>query len=191
MGISEAERRIAELNALIRCQLRLIRKLETRGKDLTSAKIVFDSLRVSLFLTTQDWHRARCYGEQAQARNNDASGASSSWVSKPSLVVVPDGERGGQMPSRISGVISMKAENNLLSLADKIDVNEKEIEGQLVSSIVPDSKVAEIESTEVYSRFRPLTDEEKKEFVSSLNADGKRILAEIVSNAKRSGESAA
>ena len=190
MGISEAERRIAELNALIRCQLRLIRKLETRGKDLTSAKIVFDSLRVSLFLTTQDWQRVRCYGKQAQA-GNEVNGASSAWVPKPSLVVVPDGERGGQMARRISGVISMKAENNFLSLADKIDVNEKEIEGQLVSSIVPDSKVAEIESSEAYSRFRPLTDEEKKEFVSSLNADGKSILAEMVSNAKRSGESAA
>ena len=95
------------------------------------------------------------------------------------------------MARRISGVISMKAENNFLSLADKIDVNEKEIEGQPVSSIVPDSKVAEIESSEAYSRFRPLTDEEKKEFVSSLNADGKSILAEMVSNAKRSGESAA
>ena len=46
MGISEAEQRVCELIALINCQLRLIRNLEECGKDLTSAKIVFDSLRV-------------------------------------------------------------------------------------------------------------------------------------------------
>ena len=68
MGISEAERRVKELTSLITNQLRLIRKLEKRGRDLTSAKIVFDSLRVSLFLATQDWHRARCFGAPDQSR---------------------------------------------------------------------------------------------------------------------------
>lgn len=62
MRISELEGRISELTALLKAQRRLIAKLEKHGKDLTSAKIVFDSLRVSLFLATQDWHRARCFG---------------------------------------------------------------------------------------------------------------------------------
>jgi hypothetical protein len=39
--------------------------------------------------------------------------------------------------------------------------------------------------------FRPLSEQEKKEFANSLNADGRRILAELADRAKRSGESAA
>ena len=87
MGISEAERRVDELNALVKCQLRLIRKLERRGKDLTSAKIVFDSLRVSLFLANQDWHRALGNRDATQV-GTDVDRMSSWWESKPNLVVV-------------------------------------------------------------------------------------------------------
>ena len=54
MGMSELECRVAEFSALVKSQLRLIRQLEKRGKDLTSAKIVFDSLRLSFFLAVQD-----------------------------------------------------------------------------------------------------------------------------------------
>ena len=60
MGISEVDRRVAEFSALIKYQLRLIRQLEKRGKDSTSAKIVLDSLRESLFVATQSWHRTQC-----------------------------------------------------------------------------------------------------------------------------------
>jgi hypothetical protein len=63
MGISELERRVVELGALVKCQLRLIKNLEKRSKDLTSAKVVLYSLRVRFFLAAQEWHRVRCYGD--------------------------------------------------------------------------------------------------------------------------------
>jgi hypothetical protein len=55
----EAERRVAEVNALIKRQRQLIEKLGYEGRDITSAQIVFDSLLVSLFLHVQDRHRFR------------------------------------------------------------------------------------------------------------------------------------
>ena len=46
----EAERRIQELNALIECQRQIVEESEQRGYDATSAKIVLESLHVSLSL---------------------------------------------------------------------------------------------------------------------------------------------
>jgi hypothetical protein len=186
MGIPEVERRVGELSALIKCQLRLIRKLEKRGKDLTSAQIVFDSLRVSLFLATQDLHRARCFGEPDRIQNG-VDRTSSAWESKPWLVVVPHGSR---MARLTDGDTSMKAKDDLLDLTDKIGM--EEIREQFEASIVPGTKVEqESESSERSFGFRPLTEEEKKEFVNSFNDDTKRILDELAGKAKRSGESAA
>jgi hypothetical protein len=54
-----AERRVPEINALIDRQCKLIEELEGRGVDVTSAKIVLDSLLVSLSLYVQDRHRFR------------------------------------------------------------------------------------------------------------------------------------
>ena len=86
------------------------------------------------------------------------------------------------------GEASMKAEDDFLDLADKIGT--KEIEERLDASIVQTQS-----SKKMFHRrdfeFRPLTEEEKKEFVNSLNADGKRILAQLAGNVTRSGESAA
>jgi len=41
-------------------------------------------------------------------------------------------------------------------------------------------------SSSVDLEFRPLTEEEKKEFVNSLDAKGKRLLAELACRPKRS-----
>ena len=49
MEAPEAERRV-EVSALVECQRHLIEQLERGGNDVTSAKIIFDSLRVSLSL---------------------------------------------------------------------------------------------------------------------------------------------
>ena len=69
----------------------------------------------------------------------------------------------------------MKAEDDFLDLADKMGT--KEIKEGLNTSIVPETKVEQKnDSSEGDFEFRPLTEEEKKEFVNSLNADGKRIL---------------
>jgi hypothetical protein len=53
----EAERGVAECNALIERQRQLIERLAYEGHDITSAQIVFDSLCVSLALHVQDRHR--------------------------------------------------------------------------------------------------------------------------------------
>lgn len=55
----EAERCVAESNALIERQRRLIEELAYDGNDIISAQIVFDSLCVSLSLHVQARHRLR------------------------------------------------------------------------------------------------------------------------------------
>ena len=57
--LAEAERRVPEINALIDRQREHIEELEGHGIDLTSAKIVLDSLLVSLSLYVKDRHRLR------------------------------------------------------------------------------------------------------------------------------------
>jgi hypothetical protein len=57
--LAEAERRVPEINVLIDRQRQLIDELEQRGVDHTSAKIVLDSLTVTLSLYVQDRHRLR------------------------------------------------------------------------------------------------------------------------------------
>jgi hypothetical protein len=63
----EAERRVAECNARIERQRRVIEALGHRD-ETTSAQIVFDSLCVSLSLHLQDRHRIR---EQKKVRSAD------------------------------------------------------------------------------------------------------------------------
>ena len=49
MEAPEAEHRV-EVSALVECRRRRIEQLERGGNDVTSANIIFDSLRVSLSL---------------------------------------------------------------------------------------------------------------------------------------------
>jgi hypothetical protein len=55
--LPEVERRIAEIHSLIERQRQLIEDLGRGGCDITSAQIVFDSLRISLYLHLQDRFR--------------------------------------------------------------------------------------------------------------------------------------
>lgn len=57
--LPEVERRIAESNALIEHQRKLIERLGDEGYDIISAQIVFDSLCISLSLHLQDRYRLR------------------------------------------------------------------------------------------------------------------------------------
>ena len=181
----EAEGRVRELRTSVTAQLRLIRKLEERGKDLTSAKIVFDSLRVSLFLATQDLHRAQCYREPGRIQKNANSTLPASEAEQ-SLVVVPIKEH----HVWIGAEASMKAAGDFLDLTHK--GGSKEVVQPRETSIAPDSAVEqEVGSSRGCFEFRPLTEEEKNEFENSLNADGKRILAQLGGKAARSSGSAA
>ena len=68
----EAEWRIAECNALIERQRQLIEELGYKGRDVTSAQTVYDSLLVSLYLHLQD--RQRLNGKAAEVREAGFAG---------------------------------------------------------------------------------------------------------------------
>jgi hypothetical protein len=70
--LAEAERRVPEVNALIDRQRQRIEELEQLGDDLTSAKIVLDSLLVSLSLYVRDRHRLRATLNHGSAQANAA-----------------------------------------------------------------------------------------------------------------------
>lgn len=53
------------------------------------------------------------------------------------------------------------------------------------TSIVPETGVGQIDSLVGDFGFRPLTEEEKKAFVDSLDADGKRILREFAGEKRK------
>ncbi len=57
--LAKAECRVPELNSLIDHQREFIEELERQGVDLASAKIVLDSLLVSLSLSVSERHRLR------------------------------------------------------------------------------------------------------------------------------------
>lgn len=67
--LAEAECRVPEFNSLIDHQREFIEELERKGVDLASAKIVLDSLLVSLSLSVRERHRLRSIlsGRQAEA----------------------------------------------------------------------------------------------------------------------------
>jgi hypothetical protein len=70
--LAEAERLVPEINALIDHQRELIEKLAEHRFDITSAKIIFDSLLVSLSLYVQDRHRLRSMLNARRAEANAA-----------------------------------------------------------------------------------------------------------------------
>ena len=55
----EAEHLVPEINARIDEQRQVVENLATQGHDITSAKIVLDSLLMSLFLCVQERQRLR------------------------------------------------------------------------------------------------------------------------------------
>ena len=84
----------------------------------------------------------------------------------------------------------MKAEESTLDLTNEIGT--KEVNDEFNPSIVPGIKVEEKkDSSEGHFEFRALTEVEKKDFVNSLNSDGKRFLAQLAAKTARSGDSAA
>ena len=161
MGISELGRRVDEYNSLIKSQLRLIRKLEKRNKDLTSARIVFDSLRFSLFLATHDWHRARCQGEQPEA---DIRPTSSSHSTK--LVVLTHADHASR---GVGWKTTMKAEENVSAPID--DKNKESADSPAILAKTGSEPTSE--SSRRYFNFRPLTEDEKREFAKTLSGEGR------------------
>jgi len=180
MGVSELECRVEAYNSLIKSQLRLIRNLEKRNKDLTSARIVFDSLRFSLFLATHDWHRARCQGRQP---GTDIRSAPSGPNTKLGLVVLTHADhasRGG------GGKTSMKVEENLSGPSD--DKNKEVAESSSTGTKTGPEPTNE--SPRRYFDFRPLTEEEKMEFANSLAGEGRLKLIDPAETRRSIGSAA-
>jgi hypothetical protein len=80
MKSSEAERRVEEFSALIERQRHLIKQLEKCGDDVTSAKIIFDSLSVSLSLYMHERHRVHCHVEKEQPKFSFAQTTASGFT---------------------------------------------------------------------------------------------------------------
>lgn len=180
MGISELERRVEEYNRLVTSQLRLIRNLEKRNKDLTSARIVFDSLRFSSFLATHDWHRARCQGQQP---GTTVRATPSGRNTKLGLVVPTYADHASREVGRNT---SMKVEENLSGASH--DKNKEPADSS--STVANTRPVPANKSPRRYLEFRPLTEEEKKEFANSLTGEGRLKLIDTA-EARRSVGSAA
>jgi hypothetical protein len=60
----EAEYLVPKINARIDEQRQVVENLITQGHDITSAKIVLDSLLMSLFLCVQERQRLRAGGSK-------------------------------------------------------------------------------------------------------------------------------
>jgi len=75
----------------------------------------------------------------------------------------------------------MAAENNLLGVVDKVLIEIEDIKRHTDQHQAKDYSSAGSGDFE----FRPLTEEEKEEFVNSLNDEGKRILAKLAPKTKR------
>jgi hypothetical protein len=75
----------------------------------------------------------------------------------------------------------MTAEDDFLGVVDKVLIEIEDIKRQADQRQAKDDSSAGPGDFE----FRRLTEEEKEEFVNSLNDEGKRILAELAPKAKR------
>lgn len=58
-GLEETQQLVPQISALIERQRELVEELYRHGQDVTSAKIVYDSLLVTLSLYVQLRHRLR------------------------------------------------------------------------------------------------------------------------------------
>jgi hypothetical protein len=81
----------------------------------------------------------------------------------------------------------MKARDDFQLLLEKI--NDEDSKGPIdnipvVLEGVPEQRISSEEKARA-SGFRPLTEEEKEEFVNSLDANGKKILAEFANKKKQ------
>ena len=75
----------------------------------------------------------------------------------------------------------MPERDDFLGVVDKVLVEIEDIKRQSDQRQTKDDSSAGVENFE----FRPLTEEEKQEFVSSLDEERKEILAEFAPRAKR------
>jgi len=171
MKVGDAEEKVAELGDLIESQQQLVKQLADAGRDTTSAQIVLDSLRTSMSLAIQNWHLARCSVGPDQLTNFN-------WVQKNRFDIV-------------SSALSSGKENAMTINSWFLDdvVSKNDLVQEQIDSTLSESTAGSIAPRDF--EFRPLTEQEKKEFVESLDAEGKRLLEIVERRIAREGRSAA
>jgi len=97
----ETEQRVAECNALIERQRRLIEESRYQECDMTSAQIVFDSLCISLSLHLQDRRRLREANECLQLTRGASSTEGKAIRPCPEQMDMPQHRK--RQPIRITG----------------------------------------------------------------------------------------
>ena len=160
MSMSDAGPNVSELSTQIQNQRQAIGQLEKAGQDATSAKIVLDSLRLSLSLAVQNWHLAKSVNSPQKSIFSIVSG-------------VAEANRGFSM--RLGSWFASERSS------------EDESVGPVDVAIQPSLAEGSSETLE----FRPLTEQEKKEFLDSLDAEGKQLLAELETKVRGSAQAAA
>ena len=199
MKVPETESQVEEFSALVECQRRLIRQLERGGNDATSAKIIFDSLCVSLSLYVHDRHRVRCYVEPERSEMVPATQTSPICVAgdgepeqakasefacerRPVFYVVPHVVPRGETPMPT---------DDFLKVISQFDIGG--ITGQQHEApIAPGDSIQKKTGVEPGEfGFRPLTEQEKNEFVNSLDDKAEKILTDLAGKKNSSKPAAA
>lgn len=187
MKVTETESQVEEFSALVECQRRFIRQLERGGNDATSAKIIFDSLCVSLSLYIYDRHRVRCSVEPERSEttpptqtrpicvggdggHEQAKKSELASERRPVFYVIPHVAPSGEthMPT-----------NDLVNVIRHFEAGG--ISGQKPVPSVATGDIIQIKTGNEPEEFgfRHLTEQEKNEFLNSLDDKAKKILTDL------------
>ena len=189
MNAQEAEYQVQEFSAQIELQGRLIEHLERNGQDVTSAKIIFDSLHVSLSLFIDEQLDARSYAAPKRPEAVVAEQAPATCAAGDDEAVQP--RTGGPIGEPTSALVIIPRARLLTIPRARLGRGEmpmpakNEINGQLDGTpVVLDARIEK-----KVREFRPLTQEEKAEFVRSMNDKSRKL--KLVGKKSLSGPTAA
>ena len=181
MNAQEAEHQVQEFSAQIELQGRLIEHLERNGQDVTSAKIIFDSLHVSLSLFIDEQLNARSYAAPKRPEAVVAEQAPATCAAGDDEAVQP--RTGGPVGEPTSALVIIPRAR--LRRGEMPMPAKNEINGQLDGTpVVLDARIEK-----KVREFRPLTQEEKAEFVRSMNDKSRKL--KLVGKKSLSGPTAA
>ena len=181
MNAQVAEHQVQEFSAQIELQGRLIEHLERNGQDVTSAKIIFDSLHVSLSLFIDEQLNARSYAAPKRPEAVVAEQAPATCAAGDDEAVQP--RTGGPVGEPTSALVIIPRAR--LRRGEMPMPAKNEINGQLDGTpVVLDARIEK-----KVREFRPLTQEEKAEFVRSMNDKSRKL--KLVGKKSLSGPTAA
>jgi hypothetical protein len=169
---AEADERVANFGALISRHLGLMKELESCGADLTSAEIILDSLRISLFVAAPAWHHARFDDAQDELPKDTRRGSAVLELNSHFAVVVSAATSRSATPAP-EKVLAISAKHEFASLT------KKSICGPVESLSSATHNHREDDSSTQLFDFRPLTREEKNELIAAFEPTNRRLLAAL------------